>query len=136
MKNICIRKFSGPYLSLFSSNAGKYGLENLRIRTLFTQLAIAPSTRNLSGTTLKGYFAPRFTFQSSDFRPYTYAEFIKGFSLGLLREAHPLLKIAENYGKQESSVHSSYRSPKTMYICGTYAWLIFLRSWLDIYNDC
>ena len=36
MKNVRIRNYSGPYLSVFSWNAGKYGPELLRIRTLFT----------------------------------------------------------------------------------------------------
>ena len=44
MKSVRIRSFSGtedgeiiPYPSVFSSNAGKYGPEKLRIRTLFMQ---------------------------------------------------------------------------------------------------
>ena len=41
VKSARIRSFSGPYfpsnLSVFSPNAGKYGPEKLRIRTLFTQ---------------------------------------------------------------------------------------------------
>ena len=36
VKSVRIRNYSGPYLSVFSSNAGKYGPELLRIRTLFT----------------------------------------------------------------------------------------------------
>ena len=36
-KSIRIQSSSGPYLVVFSLNAGKYGLEKLRIRTLFTQ---------------------------------------------------------------------------------------------------
>ena len=37
VKRIRIQRFSRPYLPVFSSNAGKYGREKLRIRTLFTQ---------------------------------------------------------------------------------------------------
>ena len=45
VKSVHNRRFSGPhcpafghsYLSVFSPNAGKYGPEKLRIRTLFTQ---------------------------------------------------------------------------------------------------
>ena len=47
VKSVCIRSFSGPffpafglntpYLFFFSPNAGKYGPEKLRSRTLFTQ---------------------------------------------------------------------------------------------------
>ena len=36
VKSVRIRNYSGPYLSVFSLNAGKYGPELLRIRTLFT----------------------------------------------------------------------------------------------------
>ena len=36
-KSIRIQSSSGPYFVVVSLNAGKYGLEKLRIRTLFTQ---------------------------------------------------------------------------------------------------
>ena len=37
VKIVRIMIFSGPYFPAFSPNAGKYGLEKLGIRTLFTQ---------------------------------------------------------------------------------------------------
>ena len=40
MKSVCIRSFSGQYLSVFSPNAGKDGPEKFRIRTLFTQCKV------------------------------------------------------------------------------------------------
>ena len=36
-ESVRIRSFSGPYLSVFSPNTGKYGPENLPIQILFTQ---------------------------------------------------------------------------------------------------
>ena len=43
--------FFGPYLSVFSLNAGKYGLEKSRIRTLFMQCRALPNI--YGGTVLR-----------------------------------------------------------------------------------
>ena len=37
VKSVQFRSFSGPYFTVFSLNAGKYGPGKLRIRTLFVQ---------------------------------------------------------------------------------------------------
>ena len=34
LKTVRIQSFSGPFFSVFSPNAGKFGLEKLRIQTL------------------------------------------------------------------------------------------------------
>ena len=44
VKSVLISCFSGPYLSVFSPNAGKYGPEKLRIRTFFKQCEELPLT--------------------------------------------------------------------------------------------
>ena len=41
VKSVRIRSFSGPCFPVFSPNTGKYGLEKLRIQTLFTQCEIS-----------------------------------------------------------------------------------------------
>ena len=41
VKSVRIRSFSGPHFPVFSPNAGKYGPEKLRIRTLFTQWVLS-----------------------------------------------------------------------------------------------
>ena len=48
MKSVRIWSFSGPYLSVFSPNAGKYGPEKLLIWTRFTQCTYKESNIDFS----------------------------------------------------------------------------------------
>ena len=61
MKSICSQKTfkkRTPYLSVFSPNAGKYGLERLLTRTLFTQHQILSLILDFVLTYIDGYYIP------------------------------------------------------------------------------